>query len=140
MKLGCIESNSMYPTLIKGDQILIEKRSVSQLRCGDIIAFTSNRGRSSIPLIHRLICKTSTELTTMADSNNFADLSIPTLSLHGVITHIKRNGQWQPITNTAHHLLNKIIATLSKIICRLPYFEPLTWLRKQFCHLQRRST
>jgi signal peptidase len=45
--------NSMYPTFITGDIIIVQKVNPSDLRVGDIIVF--NRPYSDTPVVHRII-------------------------------------------------------------------------------------
>jgi signal peptidase len=45
--------NSMYPTFITGDIIIVQKVNPSDLRVGDVIVF--NRPYSDTPVVHRII-------------------------------------------------------------------------------------
>lgn len=68
--LAAITSQSMYPTLKKGDLVVIEGvDSAADLNVGDIIAFRSENGFA----IHRLVLVDGEALITQGDANLLLD-------------------------------------------------------------------
>jgi signal peptidase len=53
--LLAVESESMEPTLYRGDLVIVRAIDVETLRVGDIIIFNASWYVSSVPVVHRII-------------------------------------------------------------------------------------
>ena len=72
--LSSIASNSMYPSLKKGDAIIVKKlndEEKKELKVGDIIAFREGK----YIITHRIIEITKGDYTTKGDNNNIKDVT-----------------------------------------------------------------
>ncbi len=86
---------SMYPLLMNGDVIKIEKISYSKINVDDIISFYNKRKIVS----HRVIFKCDQFLITAGDNNRFADKRIKPKDIIGKVTSIKRAENEFPLDN-----------------------------------------
>jgi len=53
--LLAVESESMEPTLYRGDLVIVRSVDVSTLRVGDIIIFNASWYLSDVPVVHRIV-------------------------------------------------------------------------------------
>ena len=68
VRLLIVKSNSMYPTLQKGDVILIKK--YNNYKQGDIVTYAED---SNYLITHRIIEKNNNSFKTKGDNNNSED-------------------------------------------------------------------
>lgn len=76
-----VESNSMYPTLKKGDFIVDKKVNIDKLKAGDIISYFASEKGTNIIKTHRIEYITFEDtylITTKGDNNNTIDSVIVT--------------------------------------------------------------
>lgn len=62
-----VVSDSMEPTYHKGDLLILKNIPFNKIKVGDVIIFTV-KGRN-IPIVHRVINKTSSHVETKGDNN-----------------------------------------------------------------------
>lgn len=62
-----VVSDSMEPTYHKGDLLILKNIPFNKIKVGDVIVFTV-KGRN-IPIVHRVINKTSSHVETKGDNN-----------------------------------------------------------------------
>lgn len=75
-----VKTNSMEPTIKKGDFIIMEECDVSTLKVGDVIAFFANEENQTIIKTHRIVeidDKTSDKSFITRGDNNAINDSIP---------------------------------------------------------------
>jgi signal peptidase I len=77
--IASITSGSMWPTLKKGDIVLIRNVDRADLKVGDIIVYNNSEQIDKDDVgftIHRIIELQENELKTKGDANNIADVPI----------------------------------------------------------------
>lgn len=104
----------MYPTLKIGEMVVVKRVSFESIRVGDIIGFTSHKG---IPLVHRVVWKTSKKITTVADASRRADIPITRKDLLGKIIMKKNHDYW---ISASSPKISLMIAWLSGKIVNSP--------------------
>lgn len=71
--LLAVESESMEPTLYRGDLVIVRAVDVQTLRVGDIIIFNASWHISNVPVVHRIIqienVSGELQFTTKGDNN-----------------------------------------------------------------------
>jgi len=79
--MAAITSGSMWPVLKVGDLILVQGVSPSDLKVGDIVVYSNERGFT----IHRIIQidQAKGTLTTKGDANNISDLPVRITDVFG---------------------------------------------------------
>ena len=113
-----IQSGSMYPTLKVGDLVALQRTSFAEIDVGDIIGFTSDKG---IPLVHRVVWKTTKKLTTVADASRRADHPISETAVLGKVILTKKCGHWHAIHSTMRPFkLHKLLAWASSKVVSHP--------------------
>ena len=89
-----VASWSMYPTVRKGDELLVEPVSPSQIRLGDLLVF-HDRGRL---LCHRLVAVdmagSEPRLLTKGDAATACDAPLEPGRVLGRVTAVKRGWLW----------------------------------------------
>ena len=66
-----VSSNSMMPTLKKGDFIIVKKQK--EYNIGDIITYEITEGNNKCYVTHRIVEKNGNEYKTKGDDNNKID-------------------------------------------------------------------
>ena len=66
-----VSSNSMMPTLKKGDFIIVKKQK--EYNIGDIITYEITEGNNKYYVTHRIVEKNENEYRTKGDDNNKID-------------------------------------------------------------------
>ncbi|TSC77041.1 MAG: signal peptidase, endoplasmic reticulum-type [Parcubacteria group bacterium Gr01-1014_31] len=79
--MAAITSGSMWPELKVGDLILVQAVSAEELKVGDIVVYTNERGFT----IHRIkeIDTAKGEITTRGDANNVDDKPVAVTTVIG---------------------------------------------------------
>jgi signal peptidase I len=111
---------SMFPYLQNGDEVLIKKEPINNLKAGDIIVFRSVKKL----IAHRIITfrKTNSQIKiiTKGDSLIFFDKPITEEQYIGKITDYIRKNKSISINTPKRLLLNKFIAVISTL--SIPFF------------------
>jgi len=84
-----VTGSSMLPSIRPGDMVTIERRTLNEVRRGDVALFTHD-GRL---FAHRVISREGTRLVTQGDSIPSADAPVSAADLLGVVVGVSRNGQ-----------------------------------------------
>ena len=107
-----VVSNSMYPTIKRDDQVLVEKALPEKIRFGDIVVFR----RNGMLVIHRIIgkCKSGGEQHFLEKGDaNHQSTFVPAKDIIGRVTIIKNADKAVPIISGAGRLLQLIFACIS---------------------------
>ncbi len=89
-------SDSMYPTIEKGDLLVIAKKNMNTYKIGDIISFYGNyQGESSV-ITHRIHDIGGNVYITKGDNNKFPDAQVlrPRLIIGEVVAIIPKIGDF----------------------------------------------
>jgi len=82
--LAAVTSSSMWPTLKKGDLVVLKGvDNLEDVRVGDIIAFRHEAGFA----IHRVVSIDGTQITTQGDAN---DINDPPISIDDVVGRVAK--------------------------------------------------
>jgi signal peptidase I len=118
----------MYPTLHKGDMVLIINEAYDKIRVGNLIGFVSKKG---IPLVHRVVIKSAYTIQTMADVSRKPDPSINPNRIIGVVSMIKIRNSWnQYRTNYIIQIGNLFIARLALFNIKHRWFGCIFYIRR----------
>lgn len=71
-----IQSNSMEPTINKGDMIVTKKFDYSKLKVNDIISYLTKEQDKTIIITHRIVDISDNGIVTKGDNNNSNDKSL----------------------------------------------------------------
>lgn len=130
---GVVETNSMYPMIVPGDFVLIQKQSFSEYNIGDVIAYTSVE---NVTIIHQIISKVSYGVETKGINNANSDLG-----KEGFITEDRILGK---VVNYGGHEIGGILInnrvtliTISVIIIGAGFIIQLISLVKQLIDKQK---
>lgn len=80
---------SMYPFLLDGDIVTLQKKEFNSLAVGDIICVSKNKKM----FVHRVIYRTHKYLITKGDNNRIADGKVSKNNIIGIVKKIKRGYQ-----------------------------------------------
>ena len=127
-----VVSDSMYPVIKRGNQVLVEKADPDQVRFGDIVVFR----RSGTLVTHRVIGKSKLggeyHLLEKGDANLQSTL-VPVKDVIGRITAIRNTVKTLPIISGPGRLLQLILACIS-------YTSVKIWAILRFCGTGLRRT
>jgi signal peptidase I len=111
---------SMFPYLQNGDDVLIKKEPINNLKTGDIIVFCSGKKL----IAHRIItfrkANSQTKIITKGDSLIIFDNPITAEQYIGKITGYIRKNKSISISSPKRLLLNKFMVILS--VLSIPFF------------------
>jgi signal peptidase I len=85
-----VRGMSMFPLLMKGDVVLVEKVTYKALRKGDIVVFE----RNDIWVAHRLVRKANGNLQTQGDGNRLLDADLHFSKVKGVVVKVTKCRWW----------------------------------------------
>jgi len=83
--LASITSGSMWPTLKKGDLVLIKAVEGGELQVGDVVVYQNPRGFT----IHRIVKLNKDSLVTKGDANNANDSPVEYEQVIGRVVNFK---------------------------------------------------
>lgn len=86
--MAAITSNSMWPTLKKGDLVLIKGVSKNEITVGDIVVFVNEKNAFTI---HRVVELGEETLVTKGDANAVRDEAV---RYEDVVGRLLRVGSW----------------------------------------------
>jgi signal peptidase I len=84
-----VTGSSMLPSIRPGDMVTIERRTLSEVRRGDVALFTHDDRLFA----HRVIARDDDRLVTQGDSVPSIDAPVNAGDLLGVVVAVSRNGQ-----------------------------------------------
>lgn len=87
MRIMYVVSDSMNPTFVKGDLLVLSQEHFNGLTEGDIVAYEADWHPQGL-ITHRIVNKTSETIITQGDNNNSPDPSITEENIVGEIVGI----------------------------------------------------
>jgi len=130
-----IMSNSMRPTLTKGDKALLNCKKRLAIEAGDLVGFMSQR---HIPYIHRVISVSQNSITTAADASRKSDTPINRKDIIGKVYMVKQNGKWRHLQASAgRKMLGSTISLFSQRVVDNPASIVSRGIRKMLLYIAR---
>ena len=86
-----IEGNSMSPFLITGRDYVLFQKPKRPLKVGDIVFFRRDTGKY---VLHRIYSIKNGDYYMVGDGQTIVEGPIRTNQIFGIVTKIKRKGQW----------------------------------------------
>jgi signal peptidase I len=100
---------SMYPLLKTGYKLFIEPRVAAELNIGDIVFY--QRGESYV--VHRLIRKNGSTITTKGDNFPYYDAPVSVEQVLGRVVQIEGSGRRLKLNTAPNRILSGLITCLA---------------------------
>jgi signal peptidase I len=114
VRWGMVISNSMYPVIRRGNQVLVEKATAGDIRFGDIFVFKNNGSLVTHRMLGTRKVREQLYVVEKGDALLHADL-VPVESIIGKVSTIRmRNGKIRKLTG-ANRLTSLILSAVSRI-------------------------
>lgn len=109
---------SMFPVIRPGDRVLVEPKSFSELKIGDIVLYE----RDSAYIIHRLMKKIGqSAIITRGDNQSWNDQPIPAESVLGRVIRIEGRGRRMVLTGRLSRMFARFIVWFARSRIRGKY-------------------